>query len=206
MQYFSSLSPIFLPKCPHLKRGISGFPLTHRSHMQWCTIKWAPGPRQKTLSWAVKAGREDRCLYTAFTGNFSRFLCLQRALLEEVLGNASPLAEEGAGSCSTHTELPPFSRLLEWLSKPNAFNLDLQTLQCQCTVMTPRSDLLLTGSSRSLISGSPHLPLAPLGPLPDPWVKCWAWCPVWMSFEKCIEGIRAFLTLWTCWGDLFRHV
>lgn len=48
------------------------------------TTKYACGTLQKTLSWAVKVVHKDRCLLcTAFTGNFSRSLCLQRALLEE---------------------------------------------------------------------------------------------------------------------------
>lgn len=35
----------------------------------------------------------------------------------------------------------------------------------------------------------------------NPWVMCSTCCHVGVSFERCTEGVRGFLTLGMCWGD-----
>lgn len=106
-----ALSHILLLEHPHPR--VLGFIPT----LWWWVYptKWACGVLPKSLSQAVNADHENVCLIsTAFPGNFSRSLCLQRALLEE-RGVRKPWKwQEVAGSSSALIqEVPPLSGLSE---------------------------------------------------------------------------------------------
>ena len=150
-------------------RGISGFPSACCGDGHWCTIRGARGTLQKTPSRAVKAGHEDTCLLcTAFTGSFSRSLCLQRFLLEE--RGVRRCGRMAGGSRELFHPHPGAASLLQapWVAVKTQrvyFKSTPATqLGCQCAVLLqwhPRSAPLLLGSSRTIISGSPHLPWRP---------------------------------------------